>query len=575
LANDDRSDAYGDLELTMNAFNLGGRSRPRICLAFFVFAVGIHPGQSAVPPPPPAAVIATDIPVMDKGYGVIARDDGLSVLIGSNCCYFFGDTVLTQANALGSRWVVNTVYHTTNTNGDTGVSGGYNWISNGVPPIQFIPYTIDEVNWNRTNANKYVYGIWPYGQFSSPIDGKQYITIGKVIESPNLPGIGTGLAVCPADPVTASATRVESRPGNPQPYLLWNASAGEWGDMATTMSNYVYFYWVNGTNYGSMYVARASLLGGPDFLTPSNWQYWNGAAWITNSPSSAASILNGAGVGTIDWNAFLTNANGGRGCYLYTYMAWVDNKIYARASSDLVHWSAPTLQYTVPVTWPSGYFPYFGRAAKCLEQNNGQIVYISWSLPDTNITQIENLPMVKAKFPAVNPAFSGLTASQSISYGTANITLGGTVSANGAYPASGETITITINGNAQITTINDASGDFSIDYNSTTLPTGVAPYSITYSYAGDAWLNPTTDASTTLSVLAPPVIQSAMLSGTTFTFTWNTITNQIYQIQATASLAPADWTYVGGLIISSNATSTYSQAIGTNLEQYYRIVLWP
>ena len=149
------------------------------------------------------------------------------------------------------------------------------------------------------------------------------------------------------------------------------------------------------------------------------------------------------------------------------------------------------------------------------------------------------------------------------------------MSANGAYPASGETITITINGNAQITTINDASGDFSIDYNSTTLPTGVAPYSITYSYAGDAWLNPTTDASTTLSVLAPPVIQSAMLSGTTFTFTWNTITNQIYQIQATASLAPADWTYVGGLIISSNATSTYSQAIGTNLEQYYRIVLWP
>jgi hypothetical protein len=559
----------------MKAINPGKSSRSCIFLAFVVFAVGIRPAPADIPPPPPAATIATDIPVMDKGYGVIARDDGLSILIGSNCCYFFGDTVLTQANALGSHWVVNTMYHTTNTNGDAGVSGGYNWISNGVPPLQFIPYTIDEVNWNRTNASQYVYGIWPYGQFYSPTDGKQYITIGKVIESPNLPGIGTGLAVCPTDPVTTNATRIESRPGNLQPYLLWDESAGEWGDMATTMSNYVYFYWVNGTNYGSVYVARASLLGGPDFLTQSNWQYWNGAAWVTNSPSSAASILNGAGIGTIDWNAFLTNANGGRGCYLFTYMAWVDNKIYTRASSDLVHWSAPTLQYTVPVTWPGGYFPYFGRAAKCLEQNNGQTIFISWSLPDTNIAQIENIPMVRAKFPAVNPAFSDLTASQSISYGTANVNLGGTVSANGAYPASGETITVTINGNAQITTVNDDAGDFSLNYNSATLPAEAAPYAITYAYAGDAWLSPTTDANTTLTVYVPPVIQSAMLLGSEFTFTWSTVTNKTYQVQATASLTPPDWIYVSDPVLASNTTATYSQAVGTNLQQYYRVVQWP
>ena len=33
--------------------------------------------------------ISTNIPIMDKGLGVIGRDDGLSVLIGFNCCYFF------------------------------------------------------------------------------------------------------------------------------------------------------------------------------------------------------------------------------------------------------------------------------------------------------------------------------------------------------------------------------------------------------------------------------------------------------------------------------------------------------
>ncbi len=56
--------------------------------------------------------------------------------------------------------------------------------------------------------------------------------------------------------------------------------------------------------------------------------------------STSASILNGTGDGTIDWNAFLTNGSGGRGCYLYTYMSWVNNQIETRASSDLVHWSS-------------------------------------------------------------------------------------------------------------------------------------------------------------------------------------------------------------------------------------------
>lgn len=558
----------------MNAIEGGGRYRPCLPAIWLALMAGCHVIQAAAPPAPPVATISTNIPVMDKGTGVIGRDDGLSIMVGSNCCYFFGDTVLTNANAQGSYWVVNTMYHTTNTNGDTGVSGGFNWMSNGVPPLQFIPYTADETNWNATNANKYVYGIWPYGQFYSPTDGKQYITIGKVIESPSLTELGIGLAVCPANPITESATRVESRPGNAQPYLLWDESAGEWGDMAVTMSNYVYFYWVSGTNYGNLYVARASLLGGPDFLAQTNWQYWNGAAWLTNSPSSAAALFSGTGIGTIDWNNFLTNASGGRGCYLYTYMSWVANEIYTRASSDLVHWSAPTLQYTVPVTWTSGYFPYFGRAAKCLEQNNGQTVYISWSLPDTNLSLPENIPMIKARFPADNPTFSGLTRSQGIGSGTSNITLSGTVSANGAFPAPGETIVVTIDGNAQTTAISDSTGDFSINYNPSPLPASGSPYVISYSYGGDVSLNPTTNTSTMLTVIARPVIQAVQQSGGWFTFEWQAPTNLTYQIQATTNLT-SGWTNLGGLVTVSNSITTNSQGIGAGGQQFYRIVVTP
>ena len=74
---------------------------------------------------------------------------------------------------------------------------------------------------------------------------------------------------------------------------------------------------------------------------------------------------------------------------------------------------------------------------------------------------------------------------------------------------------------------------------------------------------------------APPVIQTAQQSGNSFTFSWSTITNQEYQIQATASLAPANWTNLGGTIIATNSSMIISEAIGTNSQQFYRVVLLP
>jgi autotransporter-associated beta strand protein len=107
----------------------------------------------------------------------------------------------------------------------------------------------------------------------------------------------------------------------------------------------------------------------------------------------------------------------------------------------------------------------------------------------------------------LTPTFSGLTASQSAAYGAASITLGGTLSASGGfYPAMGETVTVTIDGNAQNTTVNDNQGDFAINYNASTIPASGTAYTITYSFAGDSALNPASDASTTLTVTPLPVV---------------------------------------------------------------------
>lgn len=98
------------------------------------------------------------------------------------------------------------------------------------------------------------------------------------------------------------------------------------------------------------------------------------------------------------------------------------------------------------------------------------------------------------------PAFSNLAASQSVAYGTASINLSGTVSHNTTYPTNGETITVTIDANAQATTINDATGDFSIIYNLAGIPASATPYTITYSYGGDGSLGPASNTGTTLTI---------------------------------------------------------------------------
>ena len=102
----------------------------------------------------------------------------------------------------------------------------------------------------------------------------------------------------------------------------------------------------------------------------------------------------------------------------------------------------------------------------------------------------------------VAPAFSALTPSQSIPAGTTSVTLSGTLSASGpVYPSSGETVSVTINGTIELATIG-TNGAFTVVFPTSTIPASATPYTISYSYAGDANLTTANDTSTTLTVNA-------------------------------------------------------------------------
>jgi len=93
-------------------------------------------------------------------------------------------------------------------------------------------------------------------------------------------------------------------------------------------------------------------------------------------------------------------------------------------------------------------------------------------------------------------AFSGLTPSQTATFGS-SITLSGTISAPGpAYPPSGERVTVTVGTFSQSTAIG-SNGFFSLSF-TVSLPAG--NYPIAYTYPGDGSFTSASDTSTTLTV---------------------------------------------------------------------------
>ena len=78
----------------------------------------------------------------------------------------------------------------------------------------------------------------------------------------------------------------------------------------------------------------------------------------------------------------------------------------------------------------------------------------------------------------------------------------------------------------------------------------------------------------TLTVIGPPVIQSAQQSGNLFTLTWSATATQVYHVQYTTNLTESAWANLGGPIAATNSIATASDSISES-QKYYRVVLLP
>ena len=136
------------------------------------------------------------------------------------------------------------------------------------------------------------------------------------------------------------------------------------------------------------------------------------------------------------------------------------------------------------------------------------------------------------------------------------VTLGGSISANlnNSYaPRSNATFAVL--------NYNGRAGTFS-NYN---LP------------AGFVWT--TNYGNSTFSLIVGSIVPAQLTGavttqgGTNFTFSFGAVPGQIYQIQFTTSLAPANWINLGGPVQATTSSLTISDAINRNPQLFYRAVL--
>ena len=136
---------------------------------------------------------------------------------------------------------------------------------------------------------------------------------------------------------------------------------------------------------------------------------------------------------------------------------------------------------------------------------------------DTNFTTAANTSTtLTVNSASSTTTFSSVTASQSITYGTASISLGGTLTSGTKHPPAGETVKVVIDGITQSTTTKTG-GTFTLTFTTSAIAASATPYTITYSYAGDSNFGSATNTSTTLTVKQDTTTFSAVTGSQSIT----------------------------------------------------------
>ena len=324
-------------------------------------------------PAGPHAESAEEVGILEQNATIQGRDGGGSGLAWGRHVWVYGDTVLNDVDVNGINWHNNSFSITDDTDASDGV-GPFTEPGDALgQPLEFIPPTDAELEFNLAHWGTEGcevepcgarWAVWPSEPFWDETAKRALVTYGLIYAEPgdfNFEGVGNSIAVW-TDP-DGRPERPILDPDAEHPDLLWDVTAPSWGATSRVEGDYFYTY---GCDRHSMSLGCLLARVPTDSIHDRGaWEYRTRNDWSADVDDAVA-LFDGAHIMSLSWNDWLD-------AYLLVYAD--DGKVKARTAPELWgEWSAESELYDAG---PDD--PYDVNHHAELEEDDGRVEYVTYS----------------------------------------------------------------------------------------------------------------------------------------------------------------------------------------------------
>lgn len=310
-------------------------------------------------------VSAEQLGSVTRSEWIDGRDGGGSSLAFGKTVWVYGDTVLTEADELGSTWHTNSWDYAEPT---AWMDGFATTVDSVGAPRLFVELSAEEVAWNDLHAAEDCpeqpcltrWALWPSDPLYDPERERAWIFYGLYNDA-----FPSGIGIASWDGLDLPVVRRQIDGS----WLLFPAPEIEWGAAAVVHDDKL---WAYGCKQDGL--ERRCMLARAPLEDPSDraaWRFWDGDAW-SSTADDAEVLFDGATIMEVSWNVGLDR-------WLLVYTTPFDHDIVARTADELTGpWSHETVLFRA-----SGDAPYDAVHHPDLEEQDGLVQYVTYSRPTT------------------------------------------------------------------------------------------------------------------------------------------------------------------------------------------------
>jgi hypothetical protein len=362
---------------------LGLRCLRSWAMGALLLAQALQIGCGGNGPPGVQVASSNEMGTVTQSSLIVGRDGGFGIHLWNHEVFIFGDTFVSKPDVNGSTFHSNSFSYTDSTDAENGITLTELTDAAGSPLTLLTP-TTTEAAFNMAHSGDSCaqtpcgarYATWPGSTVFDPASGSALVSYGLIYATPgafNFSGLGQSLAVWSS--FAEQAVRPEIGNCSDYPTLLFCQDDPPWGEALVLVGEELYaFACQNLTFSASCMLARVNV---GSVLDRSTWQAWDGEAWQPGL-NAAQPLFNAGNNLRVFYNQYA-------GAYMAVYSASVSNNVnYRTAPAITGPWSDESLLFVADHNADDGGWTYDATVQPDYSENDGQIVYVTYSRPNGN-----------------------------------------------------------------------------------------------------------------------------------------------------------------------------------------------